>query len=138
RTALAMVLLVAAIGVLSWGAEGARPTAKPQAAATVIGASSISAEKDSALSAEEDAEQFDAWLVALAVIVTCFSGFCYAASSVMIRRVAGADVPLSATIMVLSTTGLLSLGLITLWRIGWIGISATTGHEWTAMLLAGL
>ena len=40
--------------------------------------------------------------------------------------------------MVMSTTGFVSLGLITLGRIGWTGIAATSGREWTAMLLAGL
>jgi DME family drug/metabolite transporter len=128
RTAMAMIVLMAAIGVLSWGAEGARPVVKPQAAETSIAAA--------AAPASLEAGAYDAWTVAVAVGITCFSGFCYAASSVMIRRLATV-VPLSATIMVLSTTGVFSLGAIALWRIGWTGIVATTPHDWTTMLLAG-
>ncbi len=129
RTALAMMVLMAAIGVLSWGAETARPIAGPQAAPTLI-------ESDAAAVVVEGGLEFDSWTVAMAVITTCFSGFCYAASSIVIRRMSDV-VPLSATIMVMSTTGVISLGAITLWRIGWAGMTATTPHEWTTMLLAG-
>lgn len=129
RTALAMVLLMAAIGVLSWGAEAARPLGGPQAApALVDGAAALAA---------IEAPGHDPWTIALASTITCFSGFCYAASSVVIRRLADV-VPLSATIMVMSTTGVVSLGAISLWRIGWAGMAATTPHDWTTMLLAGV
>ena len=132
RTAMALVVLMAAIGVLSWGAEGARQVGKPQAAETPVEGATAAA----SLGTELNVPHYDSWTVALAVTITCFSGFCYAASSVVIRRVA-AVVPLSATIMVMSTTGVVSLGAIALWRIGWSGIAATTPHDWTTMLLAG-
>lgn len=112
RTLAAMLVLIAAICVLSWGAENATPLSLDAAA--------------------------NPWLVTIAVAVTCFSGFCYAACNVLIRRVAGPNMPLSATLMVMSTTGFISLGIVALGRIGWAGIVETTPHEWLAMGLAGV
>jgi len=122
RTALAMIVLMAAIGVLSWGADGSRQAADGQAATL------LSEGPEPLLHPDADAHP---WIITAAVIVTCFSGFCYAACNVLIRRLAGTVLPLSATLMVMS------MGLITLCRIGWTGVTATTAHEWTAMLLAG-
>jgi drug/metabolite transporter (DMT)-like permease len=135
RTAAAMIVLLGAIWVLSWGARDGRPVAEPaagaipQAAATWIEGSKVSARSDTG--------SLDVWIVAIAVGVTCFSGCCYAASNVLIRRLAGTALPLSATLMVMSTSGVVSLGVVTLGRIGWEGVAATTTREWTAMLSAG-
>jgi len=121
RTLLAMALLIAAIAVLSWGAEARQevasaPEAEPVAATTADAAS---------------------WLAAVAVAVACFSGLCYASCNVLIRRVAGPETPLSAILMVMAMTGVISLGAISLWRIGWAGMAATTAREWMVMILAG-
>jgi DME family drug/metabolite transporter len=112
RSALAILLLMLAIALLSWGAD--RHAAAQSA--TDLGQS----------------------LLALAVAVACFSGLCYSACNVMIRRVAGNLLPLSATLMVMSTTGVIALGLLSLWQIGWRGVWGTTPSQWTSMLLAGV
>jgi drug/metabolite transporter (DMT)-like permease len=134
RTAVAMLVLAAAIGILSWGAEGGGSAPHPARGVEAQAAAAFGGDLTPFLLRVAGSR---AWLVALAVTVTCFSGFCYAASNVLIRRVAGAEVPLSATLMVMSTTGVVSLGLLAFWRIGWAGMAATTPHEWTSMLLAG-
>src|SRR5205085_5298550 len=74
RTAAAMVLLITAIGVLSWGAEG------------------VSASGEAA--GDRPASEPPPATVALAGIAVCCSGFCNAASNVLIRRLGATGLPL--------------------------------------------
>ncbi|MEK6237163.1 MAG: DMT family transporter, partial [Planctomycetales bacterium] len=73
-----------------------------------------------------------------AVLAACMSGTAYAAGGVMIRRTVTKDVSLSATLMVISTTGVVSLGLCSWQRLGIAGILAASPAEFRGMVLAGI
>ena len=115
RSAVAMLMLVAAVGVLSWGAGRA-------------------SHNDTDLLPGNHGVVY----IALAVAAACLAGVAYAACNVVIRRTAGSLLPLSVTLMVLSTSGVVSLGLLSLWRIGAAGMASTAPEQWTSMILAGV
>lgn len=79
----------------------------------------------------------DALTIAAAVGVTCFSGFAYAVLGVVIRRNVTGSANSSVVLLIISISGLISLGAITLGRIGLDGILTTTPHDLQAMLWAG-
>ena len=79
----------------------------------------------------------DALTIAVAVGVTCFSGFAYAVLGVVIRRNVTGAVNSSVVLLIISISGLISLGAITLGRIGVDGILATTPDDLHTMLWAG-
>ncbi len=114
RSALAMLLLVAAVTVLSFGTQDARDAVSPSA-------------DNSGLTT-----------VVLATAAACLAGLAYAVCNTVIRRVATGAVSLSATLMVLSTSGVVSLGVLALARIGPGGCLQTTAAQWGVMLAAGL
>jgi drug/metabolite transporter (DMT)-like permease len=130
RAALAMMLLILAVGILSWGAErdqapvGLGPKSQPASAPLH--------------DAPRELPRYSTFLVALAVGAACFSGLCYAACNAVIRRMTGPTLPLSAALMVMSTTGVVSLGLLSLWQLGPVGIAQTSSGEWLSMSLAGI
>jgi drug/metabolite transporter (DMT)-like permease len=73
----------------------------------------------------------------LAVGAACLSGIAYGAGGVMMRRCARGEISHSATIAILSTTGLITLGGTSLLRIGSAGLLATPPDVWLTMLGAG-
>lgn len=79
----------------------------------------------------------DAFTIAVAVGVTCFSGFAYAVLGVVIRRNVTGTVNSSVVLLIISISGIISLGAITLGRIGFDGILATTPQDLHTMLWAG-
>jgi drug/metabolite transporter (DMT)-like permease len=115
QAAVAMVVLMAAIAVLSTGAGAAN-------------ASIVLAE----------VAQRPAWLVAQGVGVTCLAGIAYAALGVVIRRVSRGQFAISSMLLVVCMTGVVSLGAATLASIGWQGIAETSAADWGMMALAGM
>ena len=113
RSAVAMLLLIVAVTLLSVGAEQAN-------AAVALGGPS------------------QRIIVALACGAACLAGLAYAVCNVVIRRVATGSAPLSGTLLILSTTGFISLGVLTFARIGPAGIAATTLEQWGVMIAAGV
>ncbi|MBX3439352.1 MAG: DMT family transporter, partial [Planctomycetaceae bacterium] len=109
-TLLAVSTMIAAITVLTQGTQAA--------AGTIVGAP-------------------DRASTSLAVAAACLSGIAYGAGGVVIRRYVRVDLSHSATIMVLSTTGVVSLGGASLLQIGPDQLMATPPDTWSMMLFAG-
>lgn len=116
RSAGAMTLLVLSIGLLSLGAGEARDVLEPGVAETPL----------------------ERWTLVMGVASACVSGVAYAQMGVVIRRLARAAMPLATTLLVISLVGLVSLGLCSLARLGYAGLAATTGEDWTRMWWAGI
>lgn len=111
RTAAAMGMLIASIGLLSQGAGTSTQAVR---------------------------EVGSAWTVTLAVLTACLSGVGYGTCGVIIRSTLKRKLPLSATLMPMSTMGAVGLGAVSLFRLGSEGILATTSTEVFVMLGAGL
>ncbi len=124
RTALAILFLLIAIPILTFGAK---EEAADMAATTVASDSMNHA-------AVEQSPLL--WL--FGALSACGAGICYALQGVMLRRMANLRAPTAATLLILSSVGLLSLGPISVGRIGWDGLLATTPHELKTMLYAGI
>ncbi len=117
RTLTAVVLLVAAVGVLSLGAESAHRSVVQQA---VRGAP-------------------HAWMkTALGVAAAIVAGTAYSVLSVVIRYGVQRQASVSVTMFVVSLVGLVSLSAIALVRGGPQLPFAFTFGEYTAMTVAGL
>lgn len=110
-TVLAMGVMTAAIVVLTQGTEAAAGAMMPEA-------------------------NFSS--TALAVAAACLAGVAYGSGGVMIRRCVRGELSHSATIMVLSTTGIVTLGGASLLRMGPHQLWATTPVQWLQMLGAGI
>ncbi|HEX6987412.1 MAG TPA: DMT family transporter, partial [Planctomycetaceae bacterium] len=113
RSAVAMGLLIAAIGLLSLGAEGA-------AAALPPGPPDVS----------------PVWWVLQGVLLSALAGVFYGALGVVIRQTTRDSVPLPATLALVSTTGVVGLGIPAVIRLG-PEILTASASEWTLMLVAG-
>jgi len=111
RTAVAIVMLIAAIVTLSSGAR--------QAADAVVSQPTTS------------------WITIGAVLTPFLAGVAYATGGVVIRRTLTREVSLSGTLVLISTSGLLGLGLVSLVQLGPARLAATSGDELAAMLAAG-
>lgn len=107
RAAWAMVLLCAAIIVLSFGAKVEKP------------ASGI-------------------WQLALGVAAAALAGLAYAFLGVMLRRRITDSTPMATALFIISTTGVASLGICSLFRVGVDGLWATPIHDFGQMWLAGV
>jgi drug/metabolite transporter, DME family len=112
RSVLAIGMLVISIAVLSLGAEEATRSTLAESSWTVI---------------------------LLAILSASLAGLAYGTCGVMIRRTTtGADnVSLSGTLVWLSTSGVVGLGLVSWLRMGTAGLLETTTPEFLNMLLAG-
>jgi BirA family biotin operon repressor/biotin-[acetyl-CoA-carboxylase] ligase len=110
RTAAAIGFLILAITLLSAGGD--------EAARSVL-------------------HRATAWSVAAAVLAATVSGVAYGASGVMIRRAVIENVPISATLMFFSTTGVVVLGLTSLIRLGPARLLQTEPGDVGVMLTAG-
>ena len=76
-------------------------------------------------------------LVLLGVAAGCFAGVMFAALSTTIRFTAKARVPISTIVFVTTLTGVLTLGSLSIWRLGSSGLMDTRPDQWTWMLAAG-
>jgi drug/metabolite transporter (DMT)-like permease len=112
RAALALAVLLAAICVLSLGADDAgRAVARAPAPPLRL---------------------------ALGVAAACLSGVAYAVLNVILRYCITRACPLPTTLFTVSIAGLISLGCISWLRIGHTGMWATTPGDLGLMLGAGL
>lgn len=112
KAVIALTLLLAAICVLSLGAD--------EAGKTVTQA------------------PVPAWRLAAGVAAACLSGTAYAILNVILRYCVTRGAPLPTMLFTVSIVGLLALGLIAWLRIGQRGMLATTPGELGLMLGAGL
>ncbi|MCA9111567.1 MAG: DMT family transporter [Planctomycetaceae bacterium] len=76
--------------------------------------------------------------IALGAGAACLAGVAYGTGGVMIRRCVTGEMSQSATIAVLSTTGLVSLGTTSLVRIGPEALMQTPIDQWLRMFGAGI
>ena len=76
-------------------------------------------------------------LVLLGVGAGCSAGVMFAALSTTIRFTATARVPISTIVFVTTLMGVLSLGSLSIWRLGPGGLIDTRPDQWTWMLAAG-
>ena len=76
-------------------------------------------------------------LVLLGVGAGCLAGVMFAALSTTIRFSATARVPVSTIVFVTTLMGVLSLGSLSIWRLGPGGLMDTRPDQWTWMLAAG-
>lgn len=112
KAALALGLLLAAIIILSLGAdEASRAVAK---------------------------ESVPTWQLAAGVALACLSGCAYAVLNVVLRYCVTRGAPLPATLFSVSIAGMLSLGLIAWLRIGHAGMIGTSSIDFGLMLAAGV
>jgi drug/metabolite transporter (DMT)-like permease len=77
-------------------------------------------------------------LLVLGVGGACASGLAYSLLGAMIRRLASTDTPLPVTLFMISGCGFIGLGLFSLYRLGWSGISSTPWSDFRTMCGAGL
>ncbi len=124
---LAIGTMIAAIAVLTQGTLAATASMASESVASESVASESVASESSGM-----------WSATLAVAAACLSGIAYGAGGVMIRRCVRGDLSHSATIVVLSTTGVLTLGGTSLLRIGPQQLLATPPDVWLRMLAAGV
>jgi drug/metabolite transporter (DMT)-like permease len=114
RSAVAMGLLIAAIGILSYGAEGAAAGLPP-------GAAQIAPKL---------------WVLS-GIAFAAIAGVFYGVLGVVIRQTTRDSVPLPATLAIVSSTGVLGVGIPAVLRLG-PEILNSTSHEWSLMILAGV
>jgi drug/metabolite transporter (DMT)-like permease len=118
RTLFSVGLLIGAISVLSLGAGEAQRSV----AAT--------------LTAAPPTQPW--WWLAAGVAAAMCSGLAYAVLGVVIRYGVTGRASLAATVFTVGAVGAISLGILTLWQIGWEGVLATRSADMSMMLLAGL
>jgi drug/metabolite transporter (DMT)-like permease len=89
----------------------------------------------------ETVETEGAWhasgIVMAAIPAACLSGVSYGACGVVIRRMLIRKLPVSATLVLMSSSGVVSLGLISLIRQGPAALAATPRQDLALMALAG-
>lgn len=73
----------------------------------------------------------------LGIFVASVSGTGYGACGVVIRKNVR-NLPVSASLVLISTTGVIAVGSLAVYRLTLAGIMATTPHELGVMLLAGV
>lgn len=114
RMAISLMVLIAAICVLSLGAGEASSSILPTA------------------------ESFSIWLVIAGVAVACLSGISYALLGVVIRYGVTGRVSVASTLVTVTLTGLVSLGALSLWRTGLQGMLDTNSRDFAVMAAAGV
>lgn len=115
RSVLAMLVLVAAIALLSLGAGAPGPPVPTLRAAAAA----------------------SRWGLVLGVAAASFSGLCYALMGIVMRRLATRRVPVSIMLLVISLTGVVTLGLGSVARVGLGGLAHGDGADISAMLGGG-
>lgn len=119
RAAIALGVLILAIVVLSIGAEQVHELV-PGAITSPVSSS------------------WQTWAVALGVGAGIGSGFAYAILNVAIRNAINKGASLPFTLVTVSISGILSLMLLSYFRIGLEQMAATKPVDWQLMLLAGV
>jgi drug/metabolite transporter (DMT)-like permease len=115
RATAAMAVLILSIVILSTGAKAAEQVVE-----------------------SESAVARSAWHVAWGVAAACMSGFAYGLLGVALRRAVSAKTPTGTTLFVISGTGVVSLGLCSLVRLGWTGLTETPSVDLSYMWWGGV
>lgn len=76
--------------------------------------------------------------VALTIIVACIAGCAYGAGGVMIRGTVRGEMSISATLVLISTTGLVCLTGVAFYRLGFEILWVTTPWQYLVMLVGGI
>jgi drug/metabolite transporter (DMT)-like permease len=76
--------------------------------------------------------------VLLGVGAGCFAGVMFASLSTAIRFTARARVPISTIVFVTTATGALTLGTLSVCRLGPVGLMETRPDQWAWMVAAGV
>jgi len=76
-----------------------------------------------------------AWVLT-GIVLAALSGVFYGALGVLIRRTTRHAIPLSATLALISTTGVVGLGAAAVLRMG-AGVLHASPQEWLLLLIAG-
>lgn len=108
---IAMAILAGAIAILTSGADDA----------------------SHAISADARSDQ-----VVWAVIAASVAGVSYAVLGVSIRHCVAGGVPPPSALLVVSTVGVLGVGTISWWRLGWEQLSQTAPDDLQQMVMAGV
>ena len=115
RSAVAMSIMIAAIGLLSVGARDA--------------SLAVSAELPTSPTT---------WTIALGVGAACLSGLAYGTAGVVIRRAVTRSLPVVSTLVVIATMGVVINGPLSVLRLGVDGLLSTSRTELADMLFAGV
>lgn len=83
-------------------------------------------------------EESSTLMVALAIATAAFSGCAYAISGVVIRHMVTTTISIPSSLVILSTTGVVAMGVHSLFSPGVDRILATTSDEWIIITAAGL
>ena len=76
--------------------------------------------------------------IAAGILAACLSGCSYGSSGVIIRRYVTGTMSVPTTLVVLSTTGVVVMGVHSLFATGLDRMAATTADEWTSIIAAGV
>lgn len=126
RAAGAMLVLLVAVFVLFLGAENAHDAVRGEAATAVEGVLPATVSWPHYLE------------LAGGVAAACLCGLAYAVLNTVNRYYVTRGHSLPGTLFTVSIVGMLSLGSISIWRIGLEGMLATTPRDLGLMLLAGV
>ena len=118
RMTISMSILMVSICVLSFSATDASEAMAGDIQTRVSGGSST-------------------WTF-LAVAGSCFSGFAYAIMGVVMRHGLSGKLNVAETLFTISTSGVVSLGILSYFKIGLAGIAEISGENLQMMFLAGL
>lgn len=77
------------------------------------------------------------WRLALGIAAPCLAGTIYALLTITIRHTVTRQMPVSMVVFVTTAMGVVSLGPLSVWRLGLPELQATTLMAWVWMLSAG-
>lgn len=122
RSAAAIGLLVGSIGLLCLGAASAPETvADPEVHAA---------------QAAEGADASSRWTM-LAVGAACLAGVMFATLSTVVRFAGTAKVPVASIVFVITAVGVVTLGSLSVWRLGSEQLADTPPEQFAWMVAAG-
>jgi len=79
------------------------------------------------------------WVIeGLAMAAACLAGFAYAVCNVIIRRMVTQHATVAGTLLIFSLTGVVALGLGSVWRLGIPTLARTDAKNLCFMLAAGV
>lgn len=120
RSILALSLLIVAIFILSFGADEAARSIKEQFASQNITSTT------------------DPKAVGWGILIAACSGASYGIGGVLIRRTIKTKLTVSASLVLISSTGVVVFGLMSIWHLGWNYFVNTPLSERTVMLVGGV
>lgn len=140
RSWLAIGVVMVAIVTLSLGAEQVGGKSQPAEQSVKGSGPSFrpALEPERGDSWPKNGPDPDVWLIALAVLGAAAGGTTYAMLTVTIRTVVTGTTRCTSLMFLITLMGTLSLGPLSLYRLGWNGLLATTTEEIVLMLAAGL